>query len=80
MAATKCVYITSWPFCTVLIFHSGVAVLRGALMKGLASSSLPFASVSVSGRSARRNYGIDSTKAFDISKHDWSRRQAFIPC
>ncbi|MCJ1269841.1 hypothetical protein MMC22_009734 [Lobaria immixta] len=50
-----------------------LAVARGALMKGLASTSLlQFASVSVSGRSARRNYGIDSTKPFDISIHDWS--------
>lgn len=49
-------------------------------MEGLASASPQFASVRVGGRSARRNYGIDSIKAFDISKHDWSRRQAFIPC
>lgn len=61
--------------CThVLTLHSWIAVVRGALMKGLASTSLNFATVRVSGRSARKHYGIHSQKPFDITKHEASRK------
>ena len=50
------------------------AVVRGALMKGLASTSPTFAKVGVSGRSARRYYGIASHKSFDPINHDGTRK------
>lgn len=43
-------------------------------MKGLASTSPAFARVGISARSARKHYGIDSTKRFEEDKHDVSRR------
>ena len=57
---------------------SWTAVVRGALMKGLASTVESFASVSVSGRSARRHYGIEVETPFDVLKHSSSRR--LPPC
>ncbi|MCJ1259426.1 hypothetical protein MMC24_007263 [Lignoscripta atroalba] len=50
------------------------AVVRGALMKGLASTSATFASVRISGRSARKHYGLLGAKKFDEALHDSSRR------
>ncbi|MCJ1230796.1 hypothetical protein MMC12_007470 [Toensbergia leucococca] len=50
------------------------AVVRGALMKGLASTAPSFATVKVSGRSARKHYGISSIKPYDINCHDAARR------
>lgn len=38
--------------------NAWTAVVRGALMKGLASTSPAFATVGISGRSARKHYGI----------------------
>jgi len=43
-------------------------------MKGLASTSSSFATVKISGRSARKHYGISSAKKFDITVHEKSRR------
>lgn len=45
------------------------AVVRGALMKGLASTNRSFARVNVSGRSARKHYGVDSHKSFNPAQH-----------
>ena len=50
------------------------AVVQGALMKGLASNSKSFATIGISGRSARKHYGIDVLKRFDAGEHDFSRR------
>ena len=54
------------------------AVVRGALMKGLASTSPGFATVKISGRAARKYYGILSRKQYDPTKHDESRRYILI--
>lgn len=43
-------------------------------MKGLASTSPNFATVRVSGRSARKHYGIEVGKPFDINIHEESRK------
>lgn len=43
---------------------SWTAVVRGALMKGLATSSLKFASVNISGRCARKHYGLNDSIEF----------------
>ena len=53
---------------------SWMAVVRGALMKGLASTSPTFATVKVSGRLARKHYGIRSHKQYDPTIHDESKR------
>lgn len=50
------------------------AVVRSALMKGLASTTPNFATVRVSGRSARKHYGIESDKAFEVAIHEESRK------
>ena len=49
------------------------AVVRGALMKGLASTSPDFATVKISGRSARKHYGFRSVKVFVHGLHDVSK-------
>jgi len=46
-------------------------------MKGLASTSLSFATVKVSGRAARKHYGIEVLKPYqhgvhDLQRHFWS--------
>lgn len=43
-------------------------------MKGLANTSPAFAFVNISGRSARKHYGISSRKRFDVTKHELSKR------
>ncbi len=53
---------------------SWTAVVRGALMKGLACTTPTFATVKISGRSARKHYGIASHKQYDPAKHEISRR------
>ncbi|MCJ1373868.1 hypothetical protein MMC20_005098 [Loxospora ochrophaea] len=50
------------------------AVVRGALMKGLASISPTFAKVEVTSRSARKHYGTVLMSRYDGSKHKRSRR------
>jgi len=45
------------------------AVVRGALMKGLASSDSAFAKVHVSGRKARKHYGMESHERYNEFKH-----------
>ncbi|MCJ1452970.1 hypothetical protein MMC28_003315 [Mycoblastus sanguinarius] len=51
------------------------AVVRGALIKGLASSSPSWATVSISARSARKHYGILARSKFVSHKHDIHRRE-----
>ncbi|MCJ1471604.1 hypothetical protein MMC13_000244 [Lambiella insularis] len=50
------------------------AVVRGALIKGLACTSQSYATVQITGRAARKNYGIETSKAFDAAIHDRTRR------
>ncbi|KAL9606121.1 MAG: hypothetical protein Q9179_000691 [Wetmoreana sp. 5 TL-2023] len=50
------------------------AVVRGALMKGLASTNSNFTAVNIRGRSARKSYGIAMGVPFRESEHDTDRR------
>ncbi|KAL8898343.1 MAG: hypothetical protein Q9192_002125 [Flavoplaca navasiana] len=50
------------------------AVVRGALMKGIASTNQNYTAVRISGRSARKSYGINVEHQFDEQVHDSSRR------
>ena len=43
-------------------------------MKGLASTNKTFTAVRISGRSARKSYGIDAHRPFQELIHDISRR------
>lgn len=43
-------------------------------MKGLATTSPNFASVTVSGRSARKHYGTEIYQPFDVTIHEESRK------
>ena len=43
-------------------------------MKGLATTSSTFATVKISGRSARKHYGLQSHKKFNAQVHDMSLR------
>ena len=53
----------------VMIF-SWTAVVRGALMKGLNSTLPDHASVKITGRSARKHYGIYAERPFRKGVHD----------
>jgi len=50
--------------------YSWTAVVRGALMKGLASTSPAFAKVKISERSARKHYGVCVGIEYSRYKHD----------
>ncbi|KAL6717539.1 hypothetical protein ACLMJK_005454 [Lecanora helva] len=54
--------------------NSWTAVVRGALMKGLASTSPNFAKVSIAARAARKHYGLDVNTSFNAGEHDYNRR------
>lgn len=43
-------------------------------MKGLAAASSSFAKVHITGRSARKHYGLKVNEKFDKSKHDATRK------
>ena len=49
-------------------------IVRGAFMKGLASATPLYQSIKVSGRSARKHYGISSRKQYNETYHDQARR------
>lgn len=49
---------------------SWTAVVRGALMKGLATTSPKFACVNISGRCARKHYGLKIQSDFIKGFHD----------
>ena len=57
-----------------LMPNSWTAVVRGALMKGLASASPASATVKVSARSARKHYGFEIEKEFVDIEHDDARK------
>lgn len=59
-----------------LIIYSWTAVVRGALMKRLSSISSDFATVTISQRRARKNYGTTILERFDDKQHDLSSRLA----
>ncbi len=48
--------------------------MRGALLKGLASTSPSFAKVGISARSARKHYGVGCGKPYIEGQHDRSLR------
>ncbi|KAL8847996.1 MAG: hypothetical protein Q9221_006958 [Calogaya cf. arnoldii] len=50
------------------------AVVRGALIKGLASTNTSFPAVRICGRSARKSYGTEVEKEFDKLLHDYTWR------
>lgn len=50
------------------------AVVRGALMKGLASTNCSFTTVKINGRVARKSYGLDISHKFDETTDDIGRR------
>ncbi|KAL8840764.1 MAG: hypothetical protein Q9170_001202 [Blastenia crenularia] len=50
------------------------AVVRGALMKGLISTNSNFTAVNISGRFARKSYGIEISRRFEEGKDDMGRR------
>lgn len=60
-------------FATLLMFNSWTAVVKGALIKGLASLSPAFATVGVTGRSARKHYGTRAGKLIEGMEHDRCR-------
>ena len=67
----------------VTIFHAAdgprwTAVVRGALMKGLASASPSCAKVSIIGRSARKHYGVWIQTKFKPEIHETRRRSVVI--
>lgn len=53
---------------------SWTAVVRGALMKALASASPASAKVKISARSARKHYGFEIEKEFIDLEHDDARK------
>lgn len=57
---------------------SWTAVVRGALMKGLAETSPAFAKVNISGRFARKHYGTYVCCTYQEGVHDIQQRYAGI--
>jgi hypothetical protein len=55
------------------------AVVRGAVMKGLAQSDPRFAKVRLTSRNARKHYGTTCTLPFDEKIHSASRKSVFVP-
>ena len=53
---------------------SWTAVVRGALMKGLASACPTSAKVKINARSARKHYGFEIENEFIESEHDDARK------
>ena len=56
------------------MLNSWTAVVRGALMKGLASASPASAKVKIGARSARKHYGFEIEEKFIDSKHNDARK------
>ena len=59
-----------------LIVFRWTAVVRGALMRGLAEVCPKSTTVGISGRFARCNYGTESAKEFDEKLHPVAQRSA----
>ncbi|KAL8786640.1 MAG: hypothetical protein Q9213_002669 [Squamulea squamosa] len=55
--------------CTISDLYSWTATVRGALIKAFASTNPNSTSVMISGRSARKHYGVASSKKFNPSVH-----------
>ena len=60
---------------------SWTAVVRGALMKGLAGQSVALERVKIESRSARKHYGAESDLAWDDAQHSslYSKRCGIQP-
>lgn len=54
--------------------HAWTAVVRGAVMMGLAKTDKALERVGVLARSARKHYGVELTSIFNLSIHDSSRK------
>lgn len=54
--------------------NAWTAVVRGALIRGLASTSPAYATVKISGRSARKHYGINCGRQYLSVEHGDSRK------
>ena len=59
---------------SVLTSYSQTAVVQGALMMGLASTSPEFATVKISARSARKHYGINCGIPYVSQEHGNARK------
>lgn len=59
---------------TMLIGYSWTAVVRGALIAGLAGVTPTKATIRVDTRVARQHYGTSAYTQFDEAKHDRRRR------
>ena len=62
-----------------LILSSNAAVARGALMRGIETIVINSGSVKVTGRVARKNYGITVNVPFKASSHDADRKSGSSP-
>lgn len=54
--------------------NAWAAIVRGAVMMGLARSNTALAAISIISRAARKHYGIKLGAMFDASKHLENRR------
>jgi Ethanolamine utilization protein EutJ (predicted chaperonin) len=54
--------------------NAWTAIVRGAVMMGLANSSSKLASVSLESRAARKHYGIELSFEFEADKHSESKK------
>lgn len=59
-------------------FDSAVAVVRGALMKGLNEVRPTLASIKVASRAARMHYGTESSVPFDPEIHDEKKKYVHV--
>ena len=57
--------------------HAWTAVVRGAVMKGLANYDSKLAAVHVGRRTARKHYGLCTTTAYDETKHSEDSKSYF---
>lgn len=59
--------------------NAWTAVVRGAVMMGLANANTKYASVGVESRAARKHYGVELSVAFDSSIHTDSKKSVILP-
>jgi molecular chaperone DnaK (HSP70) len=54
--------------------NAWTAVVRGAVMRGLANANASLASVKMESRAARKHYGLQLNVRFKISEHDDTKK------
>ena len=64
---------------SMLTAESETSIIRGGLLKGLATTSSSFAKVHVTGRSARKHYGVEVEVPYDSKEHDSARKYVSAP-